>query len=288
MPGGFARADLTDPPTPASRASRAAARRMAARKGRADGAARRLRDLLRNNVAGGVYADGLLPSESQLMITHGAPRAAVREALSMLREEGLVERVQGIGTFAVHDTRYISTIEELHGEYRDDTALLRARPEILDRSVIAAPDAVARKLRIDRGAPVLRLEYLAFVDGLPLGLATNYVTFPEAEALMETPFETEWYALLDAAGLVLGGSEWLLSATCTDASVAALLDVTPGSAVMLAEELIWDDDGRVYDFAICYIRTDRHVYLSRAGTFAPREGSETMVERDVVERAPRG
>jgi GntR family transcriptional regulator len=271
---------------PASRMSRAAAaRRVAARRGRADGAARRLRDLLRNNLVGGIYPDGLLPGESELMLTHAATRAAVREALTMLREEGLVERVQGIGTFAVHQSRYISTIDELHGDLRDEAVIRRTRPEILDRCIVAAPDAVARKLVIDVGEPVLLLEYLAFVDGEAIGLATNYVKFPEADSLLTATFESDWYALLDVAGLPLGGSEWLLSATNADAAVAALLNLTDGAAVMLAEELIWDEDGRVYDFAICYIRTDRHVYLSRAGSFAMRETSETMVDRNVSELA---
>jgi GntR family transcriptional regulator len=280
-------ADRGEARIPASRVSRAAAvRRVAARRGRADGAPRRLRDLLRNDVVGGFYPDGLLPSESELMLTHGVPRAAVREALSLLREEGLVERVQGIGTFAVHESRYISTMDELHGDVRAEGVIRRTRPEILDRRIVPAPDAAARKLMIESGEPVLLLEYLAFVDGEPIGLATNYVSFPEAEALLTAPFESDWYALLDAAGLPLGGSEWLLSAANADPAVAALLNVAPGAAVMLAEELIWDEDGRVYDFAICYIRTDRHVYLSRAGSFAMRETSETIVDRDAPERVP--
>jgi GntR family transcriptional regulator len=266
-------------PLPASRTSRAAAaRRVASRRGRADGAARRLRDLLRTNVVGGTYPDGLLPSESELMLTHGAPRAAVRDALAMLREEGLVERVQGIGTFTVHESRYTSTIAELHGEVDDEAVIRRTRPEVLERTVVPASDAVARKLMIDSGEPVLLLEYLAFVNGDAIGLATNYVKFPEAEALLTVPFEADWYALLDDAGLPLGGSEWLLSAANADAAVAGLLNLTPGSAVMLAEELIWDEDGRVYDFAICYIRTDRHVYQSRAGSFAMRDTSETIID----------
>jgi GntR family transcriptional regulator len=237
-----------------------------------------LRDLLRTNVVGGHYADGLLPSESELMLTHGAPRAAVREALAMLREEGRVERVQGIGTFTVHESRYVSTIAELHGEVDDAAVIRRTRPEVLDRSVVPASDAIARKLRIDVGEPVLLLEYLAFVDGDPLGLATNYVKFPEAEALLNARFESDWYALLDDAGLPLGGSEWLFSAANADAAVAGLLNLAPGGAVMLAEELIWDEDGTVYDFAVCYIRTDRHVYLSRAGSFAMRDTSEKIID----------
>lgn len=276
----------TIPASPAARA--AAARRVASRRGRNDGAARRLRDLLRTNVVGGVYADGLLPSESELMLTHGASRAAVREALQMLRDEGIVERVQGIGTFAVHESRYVSTMAELHGEVAEEAVMRRVRPEVLDRSVVPASDAIARKLAVGNGEPVLRLEYLAFVDGEPIGLATNYVKFPEAEPLLDLPFDADWYALLDVAGLPLGGSEWLLSAANADASVAGLLNLAPGAAVMLAEELIWDEDGQIYDFAICYIRTDRHVYLSRAGSFGVREmreTTETMVDRELPARA---
>jgi GntR family transcriptional regulator len=260
------------PAAPTTRAGRlAAARRVAARRGRADGAARRLRDLLRTNVVGGHYPDGLLPSESELMLTHAAPRAAVREALTMLRDEGLVERVQGIGTFTVHEARYVSTIAELHGEVAEQGVIRRTRSEVLERTVLQASDAIARALQIASGEPVLLLEYVAYVEGEPIGLATNYVKFPEAEALLHAPFESDWYALLDAAGLPLGGSEWQFSATNADPAVAALLNVSAGTALMLAEELIWDEDGAVYDFAICYIRTDRHVYMSRQGSFAMRD-----------------
>jgi GntR family transcriptional regulator len=268
------------PSHPASRASRvAAARRVAARRGRADGAARRLRDLLRTNVVGGHYPDGLLPSESELMLTHNAPRAAVREALTMLRDEGLVERVQGIGTFTVHESRYVSTLAELHGEVGDDGVIRRTRSEVLEREVIQASDAIARKLHVAPGEPVLLLEYVAYAEGEPIGLATNYVKFPAAEALLTAPFEHDWYALLDAAGLPLGGSEWQFSAASADPAVAALLNVSAGSALMLAEELIWDEDGAVYDFAICYIRTDRHVYMSRQGSFAMRDDtSDTIID----------
>ena len=52
-----------------------------------------------------------------------------------------------------------------------------------------------------------------------------------------------------------------------DASVAALLNVKPGTAVMLGEELICDEDGRVYDYAICYFRSDRHSFVSSTGRF---------------------
>jgi GntR family transcriptional regulator len=171
------------------------ARRLAGRRGRDDGSARRLRDALRQNIVAGPYPDGLLPGEAEWMVAYGARRAAVREALPMSRRERLVERVQGIGTFAICEQRYASTFDEMHGRVDADAVSRRARPQILERSMIAAPDAVARKLGIVPGEPVVLLEYLGFVDGVAVWLASNYVKPPQGGALHEALFESEWYAL---------------------------------------------------------------------------------------------
>jgi GntR family transcriptional regulator len=264
---------------PEDRRRTAVARRLAERRGRDDGAARRLRDVLRENTLAGMYSEGLLPGEGELMLTYGAARAVVREALSMLCEERVVERVRGIGTFAICEHRYAITLEEMHGDVAEDAESRRARPQVLASTVIPAPDAVAWRLGIAPGEPVLLLEYLGWVDGVVVWLASNYVRFPEADALLVTPFTSEWYGLLSRAGLTLGGSKWFLSATGADASVAGLLEIDPGSPVMLAEELIWDDSGRIYDFAICYFRGDRHTFVSSVGRSAMGDTSQMLIGR---------
>jgi GntR family transcriptional regulator len=264
----------------------AARRAVAARRGGGDGTARRLRDVLRTNVLGGVYPDGLLPAENELVLTHAASRSAVRDALTMLRDEGVVERVQGIGTFSVA-RRYVAAIGELHGDTDGDRPVGggRIRASVLDRSVIPAPDGVARKLGLPVGEAVLRLEYVAFLDGEPMCLATNYAAFPEADAMLSAPLTSDWYTMMQQAGVPMGGSEWVMSCLNADASVAGLLGVAPGTALLLGEELIWDDDGRPFDFAVCYIRTDRYVFSSQSWTVGSRDGSRALVEGNLpVER----
>jgi GntR family transcriptional regulator len=252
---------------------------------RTESEARRLRDILRSNVFARVYPAGLLPSESELMLTYSAPRAAVREALSMLRREAVVERVQGIGTFSVAE-RYVGTMDELHGaEAADgDPVLRRTRADVLDRTVVPAVDAVARRLQIERGDPVLRLEYVAYLDSDPIGMATNYVAFPEADALREASFRGDWYTLMEEAGVLQGGSEWVIGAVNADPIVARHLDVAPGTALMLGEELIWDVDGRPFDFAVCYTRTDRFVFSSQTWTVRSRSGDEPLIEDNLAVR----
>ena len=227
------------------------------------GEARWLRDVLRCNVFDGRYPDGVLPSDGELMRIYGARRAVVREALALLRDEGIVVRLQGVGTHAVRE-RHVTAFSDVHGVSDELGGVLAVqdRPTVLVDEVLPAPGPVASRLGVEPGDPVLCVEYVATVDGIEVGMATNYLAFPEADAVVDVPFRSDFYSLLRDAGLEVGGSEWVLSAVNADAHVAGHLDVPPGTAVILGEETIWDGEGRVYDVAFCYSRTDRFVNSS--------------------------
>src|SRR5262245_37445381 len=59
-----------------------------------------LENLLREKILSGVFAPGdRIPTESDLIRQYGVSRITVRQALSALAGEGLIERRQGRGTF---------------------------------------------------------------------------------------------------------------------------------------------------------------------------------------------
>jgi DNA-binding GntR family transcriptional regulator len=59
-----------------------------------------LANLLRACIESGELQSGKpLPSESYLMQEHGVSRGTVREAVAILRDDGLVITIQGRGTF---------------------------------------------------------------------------------------------------------------------------------------------------------------------------------------------
>lgn len=63
---------------------------------------RHLTDTLRESILSGQPAPGdKLPSEAQLIKTYNVSRTVIREAISVLREEGLVEPRQGAGVFVL-------------------------------------------------------------------------------------------------------------------------------------------------------------------------------------------
>ncbi|MBC7804511.1 MAG: GntR family transcriptional regulator, partial [Candidatus Parcubacteria bacterium] len=61
----------------------------------------RVKKFLKDGLAAGRWPPGaLMPSEAELVAEFGVSRMTVNRALRELRSEGLVDRSQGIGTFA--------------------------------------------------------------------------------------------------------------------------------------------------------------------------------------------
>jgi GntR family transcriptional regulator len=61
-----------------------------------------LANLLRAKIRSGELQPGrIMPSETTLMQEHDLARGTVRKAIDVLADEGLVNRVQGRGTFVV-------------------------------------------------------------------------------------------------------------------------------------------------------------------------------------------
>jgi GntR family transcriptional regulator len=226
-----------------------------------------MRDLLRFAVLRGAYPDGRIPSESELMAAHGASRATVREALALLRADGLIERTQGIGTHVVTQSE-VARLAEAHGVVTPGPQAVfgrsRTRPRVLDRSVLPGPPTVTERLGVPAGTPCLRLEYVALLDDEPAGLATNYVLFPEAERLLDCAFVSDWYVLMADAGVEFSQSEFVIGCELADAGIAAELAIGVGSPVITMEQTITDPAGRPFDLAFIYLLGRRFRYISRA------------------------
>jgi GntR family transcriptional regulator len=233
--------------------------------------ARRVRDLLRAALNCDVYPDGKLPDETRLMDEFGVSRSAVRDALTMLSDEGLVDRRKGLGTLVVH-TKTVMQLAENHGVADPAPGSVwsgQMRIRILDWTEVRLPQIAAHRLRASADERSLRIDYVAILDGSPLALATNYVRWPEAGALDPSMLQTDWYAMFDAVGLPIGETTFLWEAAVSDAEDSRLLDVPVGSPIMLGEQVIYAPNGWAYDFALTRGRGDRMAMFSRASRRSP-------------------
>ncbi len=117
----------------------------------------------------------LMPSEAELVAQFGVSRMTVNRALRELQGEGLIERVQGVGTFAaqLHRVSSTLTIRDLHDEITDRGHRHEARVQLVRQE--AAPPPLARQLGLAPGAPVFHSLIVHSEEGVALQCEDRYV-----------------------------------------------------------------------------------------------------------------
>ncbi|MFC4503727.1 MULTISPECIES: GntR family transcriptional regulator [Streptomyces] len=229
----------------------------ARRRLRAD-RARQLADLLRRQLLTDGFPDGAFPHESTLATEYRASRNTVRQALDLLRAEGLVERLPGVGTVVVAQ-KFPHGLDRLMGLAETLREHGRVTNEVRTMGPVAAPAPVADRLRVTPGADVLYIERLRRLNGLPLSLDLTYIPLDLGTALLGADLEnTDVFRLLEAiTGQRLGQAEITLEAVNADANSAAVLEAPRGAAVLMLERLTHLADGRPVDLEFIRFRGDR-------------------------------
>ena len=102
--------------------------------------ARQVADVLRHQVRDGVYAAGL-PGEAELVAEFSVSRNTVREALAILKAEGLIDRGPRVGTHVAqrkydHGLHALVGLKETFKDYGD------VRNEVRAVTQLPAPAAV--------------------------------------------------------------------------------------------------------------------------------------------------
>lgn len=230
---------------------------------RAD-AARWVRDSLRRQIMEGAFG-GLaaprpaLPPETRLAAELGVSRNVVREALDLLRAEGLITRVPGAGTF-VTGAKLRQRLDRLEGLAESLAGYhLPVDNRVLSVREAAATPFVARKLKVEEGSLTMFVERLRLVGGIPLSLDTSWLRAEAVPALLGADLHrTDVFPLIeDRLGVTLGWAELTTEAVSADEATAVLLGIRSGSPLLLLHRLTYLDDGTPFDLESIRYRGDR-------------------------------
>ena len=164
----------------------------------------RVKDFLKQGLACGHWQPGaLMPSDSELVTQFGVSRMTVTRALRELQNEGLVTRVQGLGTYAAHLFRVSSTltIRDLHEEILSRGHRHHAEVHIARQEDATA--AVAAQLGLPKGTAVFHTLIVHFENNLALQCEDRYVNPACAPDYLATDFTqiTPTHYLLQVAPL---------------------------------------------------------------------------------------
>lgn len=135
-----------------------------------------IKQYLKEGLAGQRWPPGSrMPSEAELVRRFGVSRMTVGRALNELQAEGLIERVQGIGSFAapLHRVSSTLTIRDLQEEI--EARGHRHRAQVEHQSAERASATLASQLGLAPGERVFHTRIVHFENEQPLQCEDRYV-----------------------------------------------------------------------------------------------------------------
>jgi len=225
-------------------------------------------EILRENIANGTYkAHQPIPSERQLETIYSVSRTTIRQAIDLLVRQGFLYREHGRGTF-VSPQKLQKGISELTS-FSEDMKLRGLEPgqKILEVGYIEPPENVRQHLELPEDCQrVLRIERLRLGDDVPMGIQTSFYNLPEGQTITREDLEENgsiYRILQEKFHLIPTEADETLEVTLATPHEANLLQIEPGSPLLLSERTTYSQFRRVIEFVKILYRGDRYRYYAK-------------------------
>lgn len=207
----------------------------------------KLRDELASKIARREWRPGeVIPGQDELAKSYGIAVGTVRKAVDLLVAQGLLERIQGRGTFV----RRASFDGSLFRFFRfQDKSGERRIPasEILLREVVESPAAAAEKLHLKSRARVIHMLRLRTIDGEPVLIEDIWLPFEKFKNLASIDLQQIGDLLYPAyeehCGQAVGSASETLSVDTASGEDAKHLHLRPKTPVVVIERQAFGYDG---------------------------------------------
>jgi GntR family transcriptional regulator len=231
----------------------------------------RVADDIRMRIETGEYAPGeRLPTLDRLAELHRCSLAAVRKAIDLLKQQGLVVTVQGRGTFVRErpQARRHGIDRYSRSRWTAGKAILVAEAEAQGRTAdqlirelaeVPAPKPVAERLGIEPDTPVWVRRRTTLIDGRPNQLADSYYLLDLVRDTAITQEDTGpggGFARLEEAGIPLGRIREDISVRMPTGPETVALELPPGTPVIDLARTTCDTDGRPVEVMLAVIAGD--------------------------------
>lgn len=206
-----------------------------------------------------------VPSESELVSQLGFSRMTINRALRELTAEGLLVRMQGVGTF-VAEPKGQSALFEVHN-IADEIAARGHRHHCVVVSLQEELAGSERALALDvrEGQRVFHSIIVHYENDVPVQIEDRYVNAAVAPDYLKQDFTLQTpYAYLSQVAPLSEG-EHVVEAILADASECKLLQIERGEPCLLIRRRTWSGRNTVTNARLLYPGS-RHRLEGRFGS----------------------
>jgi GntR family transcriptional regulator len=222
-------------------------------------------ELLRERIRSGYYAaDGRLPHDFALVSELGVSRTRLRAAMDVLREEGVLTRRRGHGTFATERRLAYQPLPSSGFSTTLASQDVSASHEVLSASTWAMDPLRAEDFGASPGTPLHVIERLTSVDGEPMSfgayvvrgdLAPDMLTSGLADANADM---RDWLAA--STVVPLSHLDVTVEAIPADPQLADCLRCPEGTPLLRLNRRFFTADAELLAFGSATNRGDRFSY----------------------------
>lgn len=213
---------------------------------------------------GAVRAGDKLPGERDLCERLGVSRTALRGAIKQLCSQGILESRHGSGTYVLPPRP--TQVFQQTGSFTDIVAATgrTAFSRIVRRECSQADELIAKKMRIEVGAPVYILSRVRLADDLPISFETSHVDLERCPGIDAHDFERESLlsVIKGAYSIQIVHGVEQLSITRVNEREAELLGVEPGAPAFFEQCYNQDPTGANIEYCRAVTLADRFQYAN--------------------------
>ncbi len=215
-------------------------------------------EMIKEQIAEGVLKpNDKLDTEKDLCKQYNVSRITIRKALEVLSEEGLINKKQGVGTF-VSEKRLVRNANkmmsftescEINGQV--------ASSKLLFAGLIPAGIKQQRALGVEEGDSIICIRRLRYSDGASIMIEDDYFHKSYAWLLGEDLLGS-LHKILAKHDIVPVYGTKSISICFATREEAELLDIKPGTALLLQKEIGYDANYSVIYQSKGVINTNRY------------------------------
>ena len=215
---------------------------------------------IREKLNSGDWIPGqIIPSENELSASFGVSRMTLRNVITKLVHEGLLDRVPGKGTFVCQPKISASPLSYAGIREQLEQKGYAVTTRLLSLEKTEGSSSLCAHFHMEEGSSMYVLRRLRFIEGVPLSLHTSYIPVSFCPALDLEKLEEEQLCVIlhESYGFVPAKTEETLESVAASPEEASLLSVRTGYPLLLLEDTTTDVSGKVYEFSKVVFRGDK-------------------------------
>ncbi len=209
----------------------------------------RIHDAVKKQIDDGFWEIGQrLPSERDLADDYEVSRMTLRQAITLLVEEGILERRVGSGTYvASHRVQ-----EKMRGT-TSFTEIVRSQGKTPSSQVVSyqrkpANETEIQQLQLKPSDYVVRMERVRYADNMPLVFEVASIPEKLIREFKREDITEHFFQTLTDNGYEIGKSQQTIYAKNASERVANYLKVPKNHAVLALTQVSYFIDGRPFEY----------------------------------------